>query len=355
MKRLKGFIVYGVIILLSVAVLAGYLIKKGSSGDSATAGNANAVLSDSDQGKQKHVEEVMKKGIAEPDPNPVIGIGRGEDYTKVTDEAVNNAGGLKDIIKKGDVVLIKPNICTRAMAVSPRITDYHVVQEIADMAVGLGASKIIVAEGTIAGNAFSRGFLVFNEYDKVKGVELFDLNGCSEEDCYKLKPQKSLTGTTIYIPKIYMDADVVITIAKLKTHCVTTASLSLKNSIGVPPGQIYGVGSKDGLHTLGIDQAIIDINRIRKPDFAIIEGIVGGEGNGPLTNTPVKSDIIFAGKDLVALDTVALTFMGFKVDEISHVKLAGEEKLGISDLSKIEVVGADLDSIKMSFMRAYAP
>lgn len=381
--KLKSVIIYGLILILCIAAIAGYIMSKrqttetdrdvtasavsgtgaGSTAsvpavseagtDSAVSASAGSVP-DKDSSKQQHLDEVMKKAAAEPDPNPVVGIGRGEDYAMVTEEAVKNAGGLDDIIKEGDTVIIKPNICTFAEAGSGIITDYRTVQKIVDMAAGLGASKIIIAEGSIAGDAFYKTFLVANKYGTIKGADLFDLNSCIKEDCYELLPEKSLTGKALFIPKIYMDADVVINVAKLKTHLDPEAavSLSLKNSFGVPPGKIYGKTSKNALHALGLKEAIIDINRIRKPDFSVIEGIVGGEGYGPLINDPVKSDIIFAGKDPVALDTVALNFMGFTLDEIPHVKLAGEEKLGISELNQIKIVGADLDAIKMKFRRA---
>lgn len=408
MKNLKSIIIYGVIIVLCVAAFIGYLSKRQSdSGTEATATvTANAATAAmasetaavmatetaaatvamttaaaaetitvaaettkaaaettaapkpaTSETSDEHIQNLMKKAMAEPDPNPVVGIGRGEDYAAVTEKAIKNAGGLDGIVKKGDVVLIKPNICTLAEAGSGKITDYRCVAKIAEMVTALGASKVIVAEGTINGNAFDPIFLNMNKYDKIKGVELVNLNACTKKDCYELKPLKSLTDKAIFIPKVYMDADVVITVAKLKTHFQPDAvvSLTLKNAYGVPPGSIYGVYSKDGLHALGLKESIIDINRIRKPEFAVIEGIVGGEGNGPLNNDPVKSDIIFAGRDLVALDTAALTFMGFNIDWVPHVNLASEEKLGISDLSKIQIKGADLDSIKMSFKPALSP
>jgi uncharacterized protein (DUF362 family) len=411
MIKLKSIVIYGIIILLLAAAVVGY-VKSGrqtvntgnteaavssaaivkaetsaGSGDTEAANSTNAETSDSqstavdaaptDNGnaaasteavgvnggnatgnvadKEAHVKEIMVKSVAAPDPNPVVGIGRGEDYPKVTEEAVKNAGGLQDTVKKGDLVVIKPNICTLDEAGSCMTTDYRTVQKIVEMVKGLGASRVIIAEGTIAGNAFAPAYLRVNKYDTIKGVELLNLNALNEEDCYELKPDKSMTGKALFIPKIYMDADVVISVAKLKTHFQPDAvvSLSLKNSIGVPPGRIYGVGSKDGLHNLGLKESIVDINKIRKPDFLLIEGIVGGEGYGPINNTPVKSDIIFAGKDPVALDTVALTFMGYKAEDIPHVKLASDEKLGISDLGSIKVIGAVLDKIKMKFRGAY--
>ncbi len=401
MSKAKTIIIYGLILILCAAAAAGYFMTKsgqpadvasqttaaseadgvssgGTSSDSQNAGDntsavtsgtgtasagaaaAEAKASGDNGGPDKssldaHVREVMQKSVAEPDPNPVVGIGRGTDYAGVTGEAVKNAGGIDGIVKKGDTVLIKPNICTLAEATDGRITDYRVVQKVVDMVKALGASRVIIAEGTIAGDAFSSPFLRQNKFDTIQGVELVNLNAFNEEDCYELMPEKSMTGKAIFIPKIYMDADVVIGVAKLKTHFQPDAvvSLSLKNSYGVPPGNIYGLGSKDGLHALGLKESIVDINKIRKPDFFIIDGMVGGEGYGPLRNTPVDSQIIFAGKDPVALDTAAATFMGFTADEIPHLKLASDEKLGISDLKSIKIVGADLDEIKMKFEPAF--
>ncbi len=304
--------------------------------------------------KQKHIEEIMEKSIAAPEPNPLVAIARGTDYVSVTAEVVEKAGGLEGIIKEGDTVLIKPNICTLAEAGSGKITDYRAVQKVADMAYEMGAERVIIVEGTISGNAFSKSFLNLNKFDTLTGVELYNLNDSTKDNCYELMPEGSMTKRALFIPKIYMDADVVISVAKLKTHFQPYAvvTLSLKNAIGVPSEKIYGgTGAKNGLHNIGLEQCIIDINKIRKPDFFIIEGIVGGEGYGPLRNTPVDSQIMFAGRDPVAVDTVALNFMGFTVDKVSHVRVAGEQNLGISDLSQIKVEGAVLDEIKMTFKR----
>lgn len=376
MKNLKTVVLYGVIALLCVAAFAGYVVKNvgKSTGTAAAATETTAAATadtqsettaasseaaseepsaaKEDPGKLEHAREIMARSAAEPAPNPVVGIGRGNAYDTVTEEAIVNAGGLKDIVKPGSVVLIKPNICTLAEAGSPQITDYRAVQKVIDLVAQLGASRVIVAEGTIVGNSFDAGWLDYNKYGEIKGAELVNLNGIEKADCYELQPEKSLTGKALFIPKFYMDADVVISVAKLKTHFQTDAvvSLVLKNAYGVPSEKVYGgYGYKGGLHALGLKESIVDINKIRKPDFCVIEGIVGGEGYGPLNNTPVKSEIVFAGTDPVAVDTAALTFMGFKVEEVPHVKLAAEEKLGIAELADIRIVGADLKKVVMDF------
>ncbi len=355
MKKYKNIIVYAVIALLCIAAFAGYFLTRKSSDSTAASSSTvstSAAAGKTEAQKQDHIKAVMEKSVAEPNANPVVGIGRGTDHAKVTSDAIENAGGLKDIVKEGDVVLIKPNLCTNAMPDTPTTTDYRITAEVVKKVKELGASRVIIAEGGFQGNVFDKTGMSQNKYNTIQGVEFFDFNSCKEKDCYKLKTKDSLLGKELFIPKIYMDADVVITVPKLKTHTIPEAvvTLSLKNSFGVPPAPLYGgLGDKIGLHDLGMVESIMELNKIRKPDFSVIDGIIGGERYGPADNTPVNSNIVLAGKDIVAVDTVALNFMGFQLDQIPYIKKAVDLKLGIGDINKITVKGADLKSIKMNF------
>lgn len=296
----------------------------------------------------QHVADKMKKSTQPMAPNPIVGIGLGNEYGEVTRKAVEHAGGLKNIIKENATVLIKPNLVLPSLTNEAVTTDYRIAQEVVNLVKECGAGKIIIAEATPYGNVFEAA-----KYNEIIGAELVDMEEFKEEDCYSIRPEKSLTQKNIMMPKMYMDADVVIGIAKLKTHSEYDAgvTLSLKNSVGVPPTRFYGDTYKEQFHYWGLREVIVDINKIRKPDFVIIDGIIGGEGDGPLRVRPVHSNIVLAGDDPVAVDMVALDFMGFTLDEVRHVKLAAEEGLGIADLSKIKINGADLSQMKMKFQR----
>lgn len=293
------------------------------------------------------VEEKMKRASLPPAPEPTVGIGLGRAHAEATRTAIVNAGGLKGVIRENATVIIKPNLVKPSLPEAGITTDYRVVQEIVNMVRECGAGRVVIAEATPYGNVFGKV-----NYNLLSGAELLDMNQCGKEQCYELKPQNSLTGEALFIPRIYMDADVVIGAAKLKTHSEADVSLGLKNSVGVPPTRLYGKYTKDRLHQMGLNEAIVDLNKIRKPDFAVIDGIVGGEGFGPLLVTPVQSNIVLAGTDPVAVDTVALSFMGYTVEEVPHVRLAAAEGLGISDLNKIKIVGANLNLISMKFKRS---
>jgi uncharacterized protein (DUF362 family) len=377
MKKARAIITYSAIALLCLAAFGGFLASKfqkpaapvikttatlppqsatpGPAASSAAATTADATPSPSPSPAPApvgppHVLEIMKRSGEMPDSHRVA-IAQGEDCETVTRQVVEAAGGLGGIVKPGDTVILKPNLIRGRSAGSPVCTDWRVMQALADIVKECGAERIIVAEASPAGDAFHAA-----EYDKIQGVELLDMNLCEKEDCYLLKPEKSQTGQALYVPKIYMDADVVIGAAKLKTHSAAGAvvTLGLKLSLGVPPTPLYlGQGCKVVLHTMGLREVIVDLNLIRRPEFMVIDGIVAGEGYGPVGVTPVQANIMFAGSDIVALDTVALTYMGYTVDEVPPVKLASDIGIGISDLAKIEIVGADLDAIKTRFRRPY--
>ncbi len=86
----------------------------------------------------------------------------------------------------------------------------------------------------------------------------------------------------------------VISLPKLKTHHWAVATLSLKNLFGTLPGICYG-WPKNELHWRGIDNSIVDIALTRTPDLAIVDGIVGMEGDGPLNGTPKPMGVLVMG------------------------------------------------------------
>ncbi|MDR2793901.1 MAG: DUF362 domain-containing protein [Treponema sp.] len=282
----------------------------------------------------------------------VVGIGRGADHAAVTAQAIANAGGLERIVSKGDTVIIKPNLSSsRGTLTYPGNTDYRVVAEVVRQAREAGAGRIIVAEGAGTGRPLSDPVIRQIRYNTIAGVEFLDLNTIPKEDCYFVSSPNRVTREPIYMPKIYVDADVVISVPKLKTNYAVGPSLGLKNGFGAPPKPLVNDGSawKLGLHRRGIPNSIVEINLLRKPDFVVIDGILAGEGNGPTSNSPIDARIVFAGADVMAVDTIAAYFMGFNPQNVPHLKLAAENGIGEYRMERIEVAGADIHEIRMDF------
>jgi uncharacterized protein (DUF362 family) len=151
----------------------------------------------------------------------------------------------------------------------------------------------------------------------------------------------------LYLPKTVLRADFVVSMPKLKTHHWAGVTLSLKNMFGVVPGGCYG-WPKNVLHWAGIDNSILDINAAVRPDFAIVDGINGMEGNGPIQGTPKRANVLVFGNDPVAVDATCCRIMGLLPERIKYLAGAGT-LLGHLNADKIEQLGEPIASVRTPF------
>ena len=151
----------------------------------------------------------------------------------------------------------------------------------------------------------------------------------------------------LYLPKTALGVDFLVSMPKLKTHHWAGVTLSLKNMFGIVPGSCYG-WPKNVLHWAGIDRAILDINAAARPDFAIVDGIVGMEGNGPIQGTPKDSGILIFGNDPVAVDATCCRVMGLVPERVKYLSGAGT-LLGHLKVDKIQQLGEPIASVKTCF------
>ena len=127
------------------------------------------------------------------------------------------------------------------------------------------------------------------------GIHFVDLNydgGYTVENAGRRTRLSTLT-----LPATLRDVDWVVSVPKMKTHHWAGVTLSMKNLFGVMPGIYYG-WPKNLFHWEGIDRSILDINQAVKPDFDIVDGVVGMEGDGPIMGTPKQAGVLVMGRDL---------------------------------------------------------
>jgi len=133
----------------------------------------------------------------------------------------------------------------------------------------------------------------------------------------------------------------------MKTHHWAGVTLSMKNLFGTLPGVFYG-WPKNVLHMAGIDAAVFDINATLRPHFAIVDGIVGMEGDGPIMGSPKKAGVLVMGRSLPAVDATCARLMGINPYRIKY--LAGADgKLGTIDASRIRQRGETWQSVRTDF------
>ena len=121
----------------------------------------------------------------------------------------------------------------------------------------------------------------------------------------------------------------------------------MKNLFGVMPGIFYG-WPKNIFHWEGIAQSIFDINATLRAHFAIVDGIVGMEGDGPIAGKPKNSGVLVMGRNLVGVDATCARIMGINPQKVSYLAAAAG-KLGPIKESNILQRGETVQSVRTKF------
>src|SRR5580693_4726634 len=247
---------------------------------------------------------------------------------------------------KDKTVLLKPNL----VGLDPLgVMNTHpcVIAAARESFLRLGAAQVLIGDGPAMDRdteaiiesvqlreftgPLARTFVDLN-VDDVKRVALSTRASCLKE---------------LYLPKTVLGADFLVSLPKMKTHHWAGVTLSLKNMFGVVPGSCYG-WPKNILHWAGIDPAILDINAALRPDFAIVDGIIGMEGNGPIQGQAKACGLLVAGDDPVAVDATCARIMGLLPEKINYIARAAT-LLGHIQPEKIQHIGESLSSVRNPF------
>lgn len=282
-----------------------------------------------------------------------------EDVAKIKDavkKAVELAVGSVDkIVKEGQTVLIKPNLAFQAPAESHAVVDPRVIEAVvAYFKEYSKAKEVWIGDNPSLGKHVGRAKPAFAESGmeeaakrgNVDKVIYFDETDVVEMD---IPGAKVFKKAAVFKP--FMDADVVINLAKMKVHLAGTVTLGLKNWNGIIPN-VHPDAQQQGAHRVELGQKMADLYRIRKADLTLYDAIIGMEGQGPHAGTPIEMNLILAAEDTVAGDAVNAAIMGYDPIEIPAIRCAGTDGLGERELDKIEVVGEKLEDVRTIFKRA---
>jgi len=248
---------------------------------------------------------------------------------------------------QGKRVVLKPNM----VEYDPQgVINTHpaVVAGAIDAFKSSGAREVVVAEGP--GHRRDTEYLLTASglYDVVKTLKtsFVDLN---QDNVRQHALRSSYTDLKqVFFPSSVLDADLLVSMPKMKTHHWVGVTLSLKNMFGLMPGAVYG-WPKNVLHWAGIENSILDINSsLPMPQFAIVDGVVAMEGNGPIQGQAKNMGVLVFGQDMVAVDATASRLMGMQPERISYLAEAGKF-LGNMRSEAIQQVGEPIAKFSQSF------
>jgi uncharacterized protein (DUF362 family) len=247
---------------------------------------------------------------------------------------------------RGKTVLLKPNF----VGSDPLgMTNTHpvVVGAAREAFLRLGASVVLIGEGPAMDRDTQAVIesILLREYLGPLSKIFVDLN-VDDVERVNLRTRASRLKE-LYFPKTVLGADFLVSLPKMKTHHWAGVTLSLKNMFGVVPGSCYG-WPKNVLHWAGIDRAILDINAAVRPDFAIVDGIIGMEGNGPIQGVSKSCGVLVLGDDPVAVDSTCARIMGLRPEKINYLERAST-LLGHIQPEKIVQLGETIESVRTPF------
>jgi uncharacterized protein (DUF362 family) len=255
--------------------------------------------------------------------------------------------GVTDTEVQGKRILLKPNLVETSSSAPHINTHPLVLRGTIEAFLRLGAAKVMVAEGP----GHRRDTLAVYEESGLADVltedriAFHDLNYIVGDTVPNAGRQSKLT--TLTFPALFKEVDWVVSVAKMKTHHWAGATLSMKNLFGVMPGMYYG-WPKNVLHHAGIENSILDINATLKPNFAIVDGIVGMEGDGPIMGDPKKAGVVVMGRNLAAVDATCCRIMGIDPYKVSYLERA-DNWLGPIGEGAIEQRGETIASVRTNF------
>lgn len=237
--------------------------------------------------------------------------------------------GWRDHVASGASVVIKPNLCTeRREQIHTACTSVRVLRALCEV-LRERTDRITIVESNGARYPAEAAFENNGVTALAQELGLKVQNLSNDELIEVSDPRMKGFG----LARTWLDADVFITLPVLKTHATTVFTGALKNQWGCIP-RFDRILLHKHLHDL-----IAEVNRIRPVTLALMDGLVGMQGRGPINGYPIDLDVLLASRDPVALDATAMRLIGLDPATSEHVVRSQELGLGTLDASAITVDG----------------
>lgn len=265
--------------------------------------------------------------------NAQVSVAEGSDYAAITRRALNALGGMRSFVKRGDVVVVKPNMGWDRAPEFAANTHPLVVRALVEECLTAGARRVKVFDHTC--NDPRRCYIN-------SGIELA-LKGLKGVEVKQIEPERFrkvvLNGQFLKEWELYdeaLNANVFINVPIAKHHGLSRLTLGLKNVMGV-------MGGNRGYTHRNLDNALADVNAYLKSHLTVIDATriltAHGPQGGSLADVRVLNRVI-ASRDIVAADAYATTLFGLKPSDIPITVAAARRGLGEMDLKRIQVIRA---------------
>ena len=250
-------------------------------------------------------------------------------------QAVDRAFELFPLQVSGKTILLKPNVLRSSKSTEGIATHPAVLKAVIERLETMNPARIIVGDNP---GAFTYGANeeAFTQTGLMEAAGRHYLNIGTESRPVEFDRELM---DTVSVSSAILDADVVISLPKFKTHGLTVITGAIKNSFGILPG-----AQKAALHRLAgtprrFHRVIVDVFKLRTPDLFIMDAVVGMEGNGPASPDLRDIGLVLASDNAVALDATVARLMGVDPALLPFLTEAKGDGLGDYEERAIEIIG----------------
>ena len=265
---------------------------------------------------------------------PILAVDKGTDYVKLVDQILSSLGGMKQFVRPGDRVVVKPNIGWDRAEEYAANTNPVVVKALVEQALEAGASRVQVFDRTC--NEKRRCYKNSGIEDALKSLKNKKVRHEHIDD-RKFIPVEIKRGKSLSDIKIYRDAleaDCYINVPIAKHHSLSRLTLGLKNSMGV-------IGGNRGMMHFSLGQKLADLATVIQPALTVIDAtrilLDNGPQGGSLDDVKAMNTLV-ASTDPVAADAYATTLFGLQPGEIESTVAAYKMGLGEMNLKQMDIL-----------------
>jgi len=258
------------------------------------------------------------------------GYEAGEVYESVK-RVLAPLGGMEEFVKKGERILLKPNLLAAKPADAAVTTHPSVVRAVIRLVREAGATPVVGDSPAIGGAGKVARRCGVLEVCEEEGVEFIGL-----DEAVSVNNAGGHIFKRLEVARAVMEADGVINLPKLKTHAQMLLTMGVKNIFGCVPGKRkpqWHLGA--GVDTLHFAHMILDLYLFVRPRLTVMDAVVAMEGNGPASGEPRAVGLIAASRSAVALDAVLAGVLGVPARDVPILEAARER--GLSGLAADEV------------------
>ena len=253
-------------------------------------------------------------------------------------KAMSLMGGMEQFVKKGQTVVVKPNIGFPRKPEVGATTNPLLVKTIIDSCYHAGAKKVYVFDNVVmptSGN--SRNCYKISGIEDAARAARGIIIPVDDFNYKEVTIPGAKTLKTADVHHLILDSDVFINVPVLKHHGSTHLSIAMKNMMGI-------VKNRMKYHLTGLDQCIADFCLYKKPDLNIVDAYrvlmsdgPGGPHDEKELNVELKKTLLMS-RDIVAVDAAATRIFGKNPEDIGYIKIGHQQKTGNMNLSELKIV-----------------